>query len=41
MIFFEIVAVPTYYKQISDMQPVLFKTLFAFGRIQISYLIFY
>ena len=35
--FFEFVAVPTYYKEKSDMQPILLKTLFTFGRIQISH----
>ena len=33
--FFEFVAVPTSYKEKSDTQPVLLKTLFIFGRIQI------
>ena len=31
------VAVPTYYKEKSDMQLVLLKTLFTFGPIQISH----
>ena len=34
--FFKFVAVPIYYKEKSDKQPVLLKTMFSFGRIQIS-----
>ena len=39
MIFFKkkFVAVPAYYKEKSDMQPVLLKTLFSFGEIQFSH----
>ena len=37
IICLKFLVVPTYYKEKSDMQPVLFKTLFTFGRIQISH----
>ena len=38
MIFWEFVAVATYYKEKSDMQLVLLKTLFTFGQIQSSHM---
>ena len=37
-VFFEFVVIPKYYKEKSDMQSVLLKTLFTFGQIQISHL---